>query len=86
MNTDEITYNQACGKVYQGGMPYISKIFNDEAEADDYLNHVCLHIRSSVGQNYCKNHGGAQLNYKLCPHYKDCPLLHQSNELTSPSK
>lgn len=50
MKTDEITYNQACGKLYQGGVPYISEIFRDEAEANEYLKQKGLQL-GPVGQS-----------------------------------
>ena len=39
------------GKIYQGGVPYISKIFRDESEAENYLSQVGLHLRSSTKQS-----------------------------------
>ena len=51
METNDITYNRASGKIYQGGVPYISKIFRDETEAEDYLSQVGLHIRLSAKQS-----------------------------------
>ena len=51
MKTNDITYNRASGKIYQGGVPYINKIFRDENEAEDYLSQVGLHIRSSARQS-----------------------------------
>ena len=51
METNDITYNRASGKIYQGGVPYISKIFRDEAEAKDYLSQVGLHLRLSARQS-----------------------------------
>ena len=51
METNDITYNLASGKIYQGGVPYISKIFRDETEAEGYLSQVGLHIRSSAKQS-----------------------------------
>ena len=51
METNDITYNQASGTIYQGGIPYISKIFKDETEAEDCLSQVGLHIRSSARQS-----------------------------------
>jgi len=44
MATDDITYNQASGKLYQGGAPYINRIFRDDVEAEDYLNRVGLRL------------------------------------------
>ena len=46
METNDITYNRGNGKIYQGGVPYISKIFRDESEAEDYLSQVGQHIHS----------------------------------------
>jgi len=40
METNDITYNRASGKLYQGGIPYISKVFRDEIEAEVYLSQV----------------------------------------------
>ena len=37
MEIDNVTYNQASGKLYQGGSPYLNKTFKDQAEAQDYL-------------------------------------------------
>jgi hypothetical protein len=51
METNDITYNRASGKLYQGGAPYISRIFRDEKEAEDYLSQVGLHLRSSAEQS-----------------------------------
>jgi hypothetical protein len=50
METNDITYNRASGKLYKDGAPYINKIFRDETEAENYLNQVGLHLRSSAKQ------------------------------------
>jgi hypothetical protein len=46
MKTDDITYNQASGKLYQGGMPLLNKTFTSELEAEDYLNKAGLKLLS----------------------------------------
>ena len=51
MATDDITYNQASGKLYQGGSPYLNHIFMNEAEAEDYLSQVGLHLHKSGQSN-----------------------------------
>ena len=44
MTTDDITYNQASGKLYRDGVPFLSHVFMNEAEAEDYLNQVGLQL------------------------------------------
>jgi hypothetical protein len=51
MATDDITYNQASGKLYQGGVPYLSHIFMNEDEAEDYLNQLGLHLQNAGQSN-----------------------------------
>ena len=51
MATEDITYNQASGKLYQGGAPYLNRIFIDEAEAENYLKQVGLCLGSSAIQS-----------------------------------
>jgi hypothetical protein len=51
METNDITYNRASGKLYQGGIPYISKVFRDEIEAEVYLSQVGLHVHPSTKQS-----------------------------------
>ena len=48
MTTNDITYNRSSGKVYLGGIPYFSKIFKDEEDAENFLKHVGLHLHLSV--------------------------------------
>jgi len=62
METNEITYNRASGKIYQDGVPYINKIFRDEAEAEDYLSQVGLNIRSSARQSEFLNTSQTKIN------------------------
>jgi hypothetical protein len=45
MEIDNITYNQASGKLYQDGSPYLNKTFKDEAEAQDYLIKTGLKLK-----------------------------------------
>jgi hypothetical protein len=47
MEIDNINYNQASGKLYQGGSPYLNKTFRDEAEAQDYLIKMGLKLKIS---------------------------------------
>jgi len=49
METNDITFNQGSGKLYQGGSPYSNKIFRDKVEAEEYLIQVGL--RLSVKQS-----------------------------------
>jgi hypothetical protein len=69
METNDITYNRASGKIYQGGVPYISKIFRDETEAEDYLSQVGLHIRLSAKQSEfltpCKTNSSKHKSFAL---------------------
>ena len=51
MATDGITYNQSSGKLYQNGVPYLNHIFMNEAEAEDYLNHLGLHLHKAGQSN-----------------------------------
>jgi hypothetical protein len=45
LKIDAITYNQASGKLYQDGSPYLNKTFRDETEAQDYLIKMGLKLK-----------------------------------------
>jgi hypothetical protein len=42
---DNITYNQASGKLYKDGSPYLNRTFKDETEAQDYLIKMGLKLK-----------------------------------------
>jgi hypothetical protein len=44
MKTGDITYNQASGKLYKDGSPFLNRIFKNETEAQDYLTKKGLKI------------------------------------------
>lgn len=44
MKTGDITYNQAGGKLYKNGSPFLNQIFKNETEAQDYLTKKGLRI------------------------------------------
>ena len=44
---NDITYNQASGKLYQGGLPLLNKIFRSEADAEDYLKKAGLRLHKT---------------------------------------
>ena len=44
MKTGDITYNQASGKLYKDGSPFLNQIFKNETEAQDYLTKKSLKI------------------------------------------
>ena len=48
---NDITYNQASGKLYQGGVPYLSHIFANEAEAENFLNQIGLQLHKKEHSN-----------------------------------
>ncbi len=47
METGNITYNPASGKLYQGGLPYLNRTFKNEAEAQTYLIKLGLKLYST---------------------------------------
>jgi len=51
METDDITYNQASGKLYQRGAPLLNKTFRDEVEAEDYLKKAGLKLHKTGQSN-----------------------------------
>ena len=77
METNEITYNRASGKIYLGGIPYISKIFRDEVEAEEYLSQVGLHLRSSARQSEFLHTSQTQTKQlkSVAPQLKPYPLI-----------
>jgi len=51
METDDITYNQASGKLYQSGVPLLNQTFRDEVEAEDYLKKAGLKLHKTGQSN-----------------------------------